>query len=111
MIRIFGVLLSFVAATAFATEPSLRPGGVAMVVVGETAHAAPTVLLDEKPVLVMPKDGQWVAVVGIPQFLSQSLLLTMELTVDGTERLMSTWRRRGRREQRETKIAMQPGNA
>lgn len=66
MTRIFGVLLSFVAASVFAAEPSLRPGGIAMVVVGDTEKAAPTVLLDEKPVLVMPKDGQWVAVVGIP---------------------------------------------
>lgn len=53
-------------ANALATEESLRPGGVAMVVVGDTADAAPKVTLDDKPVLVMPRDGKWVAVVGIP---------------------------------------------
>lgn len=66
MTRILGLLLVFVAAGALAAEESLRPGGVALVIVGDTADSRPEVLLDNKRVLVMPRNGDWLAVVGIP---------------------------------------------
>ena len=49
-----------------AAEQSLRPGGVAIIEVGQTTDAAPAVTFDDKPVLVMPRGENWVAVVGIP---------------------------------------------
>ena len=52
--------------TAFATEQSLRPGGVAILAVCDEESAAPSVTMDGKPLLVMRRDGQWLAVVGIP---------------------------------------------
>lgn len=66
MIRLFGWLLLMFAANASAAEESLRPGGVALIVVGDTDSAAPDVTLNKKPVLVMPRDDHWIAVVGIP---------------------------------------------
>ncbi|MEL7185987.1 MAG: M23 family peptidase, partial [Pseudomonadota bacterium] len=66
MIRVFGLLLLLIAAGAMATEASLRPGGVALVNVGNTADAPPEVHLGDKRVLVMPRDGDWIAVIGIP---------------------------------------------
>lgn len=66
MTRRFVTLLVLLTAQALATDESLRPGGVAIVIVGATEDAAPEVRLHDKPVLVMPRDGHWVAVVGIP---------------------------------------------
>lgn len=49
-----------------AVEQSLRPGGIAMLDVGSSQQAQPTVTRNNKPLLVM-RDGQrWIAVVGIP---------------------------------------------
>ena len=50
---------------AIATEESLRPGGIAIVEVGSAQDAAPAVTLNDKPLLVMQRDGKWVAVAGI----------------------------------------------
>ena len=55
-----------IAALSAATEPSLRPGGIAFVDVGSTTNPAPVALYDGKRVLVMRGGEQWVAVVGIP---------------------------------------------
>lgn len=68
MIRRVVVLVTALgtAALAAATEPSLRPGGIAFVDVGATTNPAPVALYDGKRVLVMPRGEQWVAVVGIP---------------------------------------------
>jgi len=49
-------------AMASATEQSLRPGGIAIVEVGSVNNAAPEVTLNDKPLLVMQRDDQWVAV-------------------------------------------------
>lgn len=57
-------------ATAF-TEHKLPqhspvPGGIAVLQVGRTNTARPTVLFDDKPVFVTRRADQWVAAVGIP---------------------------------------------
>jgi murein DD-endopeptidase MepM/ murein hydrolase activator NlpD len=59
------LLLLLLAAPAPAVEPSLRPGGVAIVEVGSIDTAAPVVTLDDKPLLVMQRGGKWLAVAGI----------------------------------------------
>ena len=53
------------AATA-APEPATRPGGIAIVPLGEAAMTAPEATWNGKPVLVMRDGEQWKAVVGIP---------------------------------------------
>ncbi len=61
------LLLSLLLAIpALATEPSPRPGGVVIVEVGDAADNAPKVSLHGKPVLVMTRNGKWVAVAGVP---------------------------------------------
>lgn len=62
---IFVVLLGLTTA-AVATEQSLRPGGIAIAEVGNIDAAAPEVTMDGKPLLVMQRGEQWVAVAGIP---------------------------------------------
>jgi murein DD-endopeptidase MepM/ murein hydrolase activator NlpD len=62
---IFPALLGL-ASIAVATEPSLRPGGVAIVEIGAAADIAPTAIWNDKPILVMQRDDHWYAVVGIP---------------------------------------------
>jgi len=42
------------------------PGGVAIIEVGEADQPPPTVLLDNKPLLVMSESDRWHAVIGIP---------------------------------------------
>lgn len=59
------ILLSFMPCV-FATEASLRPGGIAIVEIGDSETAAPKALMNGKPVLVMKSDGKWLAVAGIP---------------------------------------------
>jgi murein DD-endopeptidase MepM/ murein hydrolase activator NlpD len=59
------MLIGYTTATV-AVEASLRPGGVAIVVVGDKDNNAPHVTMDDKPLLVMSRDQQWVAVAGIP---------------------------------------------
>lgn len=63
---VISLLLLVTAHVAAATEPSLRPGGIAIIDVGDSIDPVPEVLLDGKPVLVMARDSRWHAVVGIP---------------------------------------------
>ena len=63
--------LSFLAlfaliSAALAAEQSLRPGGIAIIEIGNIDAAAPEVIMDGKPLLVMRRGEQWVAVAGIP---------------------------------------------
>ncbi len=62
------LLLMIVSAPAFtaATEQSLRPGGIAMVDLGDAGKRAPEASLDGKALLVMRRGDRWTAVVGIP---------------------------------------------
>ena len=64
--RIIFVVLIGLCTVAAATEPSLRPGGIAIVEIGTSRDAAPTASLNGKNVLVMQRDNHWYAVVGIP---------------------------------------------
>jgi murein DD-endopeptidase MepM/ murein hydrolase activator NlpD len=50
---------------AFAQGPSW-PGGIAFVDLGAAEGAAPLVTYDNKRVLIMRKDGNWQAVIGVP---------------------------------------------
>jgi hypothetical protein len=68
--------------SAFATEESLRPGGIAIVEVGRIDNDAPTVTLDNKPLLVMQRDGHWVAVAGIALDTEPG---TVNIVVNGVE--------------------------
>jgi len=61
----FLTLLALTSA-ALATEQSLRPGGIAIIEVGDINVATPEVSMDGKPLLVMRRGKQWVAVAGIP---------------------------------------------
>jgi len=82
------------AATGAAEPPLPRasavPGGVLLIDVGALAAdggAAPVVTLDGVRTMVVPREGQWTAVVGVP--LSQAAPATLELRVqyrNGSER-------------------------
>jgi len=75
------MLIGYTTATV-AVEPSLRPGGVAIVVVGDKDKDAPHVTMDGKPLLVMLRDQQWVAVAGISLDTAPG---EISIVVDGTE--------------------------
>lgn len=68
MTRALGVflLLAGLPDLAHGVEASPRPGGVAMIDIGSIELPAPQAAFNNKPLLVMPRDGRWVAVVGIP---------------------------------------------
>ena len=59
-----GLLLSAIGAAA--PENSPRPGGIAIIDVGSTELATPSVSYGNKSVLVIRDNGRWKAVVGIP---------------------------------------------
>ena len=63
-----------------APEHAPRPGGVAVVDLGEASATAPNVAWNGKPVLVMRRASQWQAVVGIPLDIEPGELM---LTVSG----------------------------
>lgn len=65
LVSIFLCLAATAMTKAMATEQSLRPGGIAIVEVGSIDNTAPTVTLQGKPLLVMQRENQWVAVAGI----------------------------------------------
>jgi murein DD-endopeptidase MepM/ murein hydrolase activator NlpD len=65
LISIFLCLATTAMTKAIATEQSLRPGGIAIIEVGSVENAAPEVTLNDKPLLVMQRDNQWIAVAGI----------------------------------------------
>ncbi|MGZ4960879.1 MAG: peptidoglycan DD-metalloendopeptidase family protein [Methylomonas sp.] len=63
------LLLSWFALPCFADPfPAqlLAPGGIAEISVGDSRQPAPRVFYNGNRVLVTPKDGQWLALVGIP---------------------------------------------
>jgi murein DD-endopeptidase MepM/ murein hydrolase activator NlpD len=68
--------------SALATEQSLRPGGIAILAVGDDDGDAPSVTMGGKPLLVMRRDGQWLAVAGIPL---DAEIGELAILVDGKE--------------------------
>ena len=68
MTRLFAALaLTLSAAVALAgPQHAPRPGGIALLEVGDADKAAPTVLFEGRPVLVMRDADRWRAVIGIP---------------------------------------------
>ncbi len=58
-------LLAWSAAWA-APEHSPRPGGIVVYDVGSTDRGAPVVRHDMKRVMVLPHEGRWKAIVGVP---------------------------------------------
>ncbi len=84
MISRFSVtaVLFLASALVAATETSPRPGGIAEIELGSTAIPAPKATLHDRPLLVMARDGQWVAVAGIPLDTEPG---DLRITVDGTE--------------------------
>ena len=56
---------SFINATTLPTE-LVVPGGIVNLAVGSTQTAAPSVYFQDKKVLVLANEEQWIAVVGIP---------------------------------------------
>ena len=76
------VLLSAAFALA-APEHAPRPGGVAIVDIGDAAEALPEASWNDRPVLVMQDGGRWKAVVGIPLDTQPGVL---SVSVAGEER-------------------------
>lgn len=62
------VLSTGIAAAAAPALPvdAPYPGGVAIVDIGDANAAAPTVRYEGRRVLTMPRDGRWIALVGLP---------------------------------------------
>ena len=87
MIKCFSsvVVLLLTAQTVSATEPSPRPGGIAMIELGSAASPAPDVRLDGKRLLVLARDGNWVAVAGIPLETAPG---SLPITIDGSESMV-----------------------
>lgn len=79
------LLLSF-ASIVSATEPSLRPGGLAIIEIGDIGSTKPQALMNGKPVLVMKRDGKWLAVAGIPLDAEPG---TLSITVGSDEKQFS----------------------
>ena len=52
-------------------EHAPRPGGTAVVAIGANSDSRPIVMFDDKRVLVLRREDEWVAVIGIP--LNQSI--------------------------------------
>lgn len=63
-------VLAVAAVAAQAQQQALRPGGIAILDLGDGDTAAPDVRFREKPALVYQQDGQWKAAIGLPLNLS-----------------------------------------
>tara|TARA_R110002096_G_scaffold23031_2_gene73516 strand:+ start:2388 stop:3200 length:813 start_codon:yes stop_codon:yes gene_type:complete len=84
MIKALGIflLLFGLPNLAYGVEASPRPGGIAMIDIGGVDMPAPDTAFNEKPLLVLPRDGRWLAVVGIPLDAAPGEL---QITVAGKE--------------------------
>ena len=74
--------------SVLSTEPSPRPGGIAIVAVGDKAGEMPNVTLDGKPLLILQDDEQWMAVVGIPLDTDPG---TLAIEVNGDSRAIEVF--------------------
>ncbi len=79
------VALLAMSAPAPATEPSLRPGGLAIIEIGGAKAPAPDAKLGDTPLLVMRRGEHWVTVVGIPLDTDPGELL---VTIGGEPRVV-----------------------
>lgn len=79
---LLGLVLLGAAAVHAAPDPASRPGGIAIVNVGDATNAAPEVSWNGRPVLMMRDGAYWKAVVGIPLDTDPGSLV---LTVGGEE--------------------------
>ncbi|MCW8846741.1 MAG: peptidoglycan DD-metalloendopeptidase family protein [Gammaproteobacteria bacterium] len=83
---LMGLLALLALAPVRATElprPNQVPGGIAVLELGlSSAQDAPTVSYLERPVMVLARNDQWVAVVGIPLSTAPSM---QTLLVDGKQ--------------------------
>lgn len=66
MTKALVLVLLAMSASAAAVEPSLRPGGIAILDVGDAANAKPEVRFNDDAILVMQQQDRWQAVIGIP---------------------------------------------
>ena len=66
-----------------APEHAPRPGGIAIIDIGDAAEAMPAASWNDKPVLVMREGERWKAVVGIPLDTQPG---SLSVTVAGLER-------------------------
>ena len=79
------ILLGLTGVTS-ATEESLRPGGIAIVEIGSADSPQPSASFDDKPVMVIRRDGLWYAVVGIPLSVSPG---EITIVANGIEKTIS----------------------
>lgn len=79
------MMLLALAASAAATEQSLRPGGIAIVEVGDSSTSAPEVTMGDKRLLVMRRGEHWVAVAGIALDANPGQLV---ISASGTEKIV-----------------------
>lgn len=80
LVCIFGLLAT--SASISAAEQSLRPGGIALIEIGDEESTAPTATLNDQPLLVMRSQDRWVVVAGIPLDTAPGELA---LTVNGED--------------------------
>ena len=76
-------VLLIAAAALAAPEHAPRPGGIAIVDIGDAAEAMPEASWNDRPVLVMQDGKRWKAVVGIPLDTQPGVV---SVTVAGVER-------------------------
>jgi murein DD-endopeptidase MepM/ murein hydrolase activator NlpD len=84
MTRLAILLLIVLPAVAFSLEHAPRPGGIAIIDVGDASSEQPSVLLDDRRALVFEKDGRFFAAVGLPLDADPEAGLTV--TIDGESR-------------------------
>ena len=65
-ILLAAIWLVIAGGSSAAIEHAPRPGGIAVIELGPAAAPAPAVTFNDRPVLVMQRQAQWHAVVGIP---------------------------------------------
>ena len=82
--RLALLLLTTVPVLASALEHAPRPGGIAVIDLGEANAAAPAVYLDRRRALVYAKDGRYYAAVGLP--LDADPEAGVSISVDGESR-------------------------
>ncbi len=79
---LISIILFCLSAHSIATEQSSRPGGIAIVEVGNIERDAPDVTMGDKPLLVMQRGDKWVAVAGIALDTEPGIVM---ISVNGEE--------------------------